>query len=230
MIKILAFTDSHGDMRAAEEIVSLAQKENPDIVICSGDFSYFGMQHEKFLARLMELKKTIWFVPGNHESMEFSKEVETWYPFMKDVSYRTVEVSGVRIAGIPGTNEFWPGQSEEDEAYDTAIQLCDSLDRSKPLVFLTHFPPRGTAVDGTTHPTPDSGGSRVVKGIVEAIKPVLVLCGHYHQDFGKVDQLGPTRLINPGPHGLIITLDEDGLKEMAPRQGIKPTSYGDSVE
>lgn len=43
-----------------------------------------------------------------------------------------------------------------------------------------------------------------VRKVVEALKPDLFICGHYHQDFGKSDQQGSTRLVNPGPNGLIL--------------------------
>lgn len=206
MVKLLAFTDSHGDLNAAESILSLARGEHPDVILCSGDFSYFGAEYEEFLRKLQELKKPIWFVPGNHETMEFSREIEIKYPFMKDVSYRTVELSGIRVSGVPGTNEFWPGQTEEDEAYDTATQLCNSLDPSNPLIFLTHFPPRGTTLDGRSHPAPDSGGSEVIRRIIEELRPSFVICGHYHQDFGKTTRMGRSMIINPGPNGAIMTV------------------------
>ncbi len=48
-----------------------------------------------------------------------------------------------------------------------------------------------------------------VRKIVEALQPDLLVWGRYHQDFGKIDTLGLTLLVNPGPRGAILTLAEE---------------------
>src|SRR5258708_5323487 len=73
-----------------------------------------------------------------------------------------------------------------------AAAMGEPGNRKKPLVLLTHYPPAGTQVPGTTIMTPDSGGSRLVRQIIEDLKPALDICGHYYQDFGKEALLGPS--------------------------------------
>jgi len=39
------------------------------------------------------------------------------------------------------------------------------------------------------------------------MNPVLVLCGHFHENFRKQDKIKNTLIINPGPDGTIINVD-----------------------
>ena len=207
MVRILAFTDPHGEKKALREILALADSGQPDLIVCSGDVSFFGKECDTFLRDLGVLRRTVYFVPGNHETPSVAKELTTFYPYLKDVSFRVVEDAGVRLSGLPGTDAFWPGARPGDGLRSKAVGVGESGDRTKPLVLLTHYPPSGTNVSGTSVITPDSGGSRLVRQIVEALRPALVVCGHYHQDFGKEAHVGATRVVNPGPGGRIFEVE-----------------------
>lgn len=203
--RILAFTDPHGERPAARAILELARREKPDLVLCAGDISVFGNGHEPFLRDLGDLGQDVLFVPGNHESPDDARQMELRFPFMKDVTFKTVEAAGVRIAGLTGADRaFWPGGRADAGMVSNAEILWGALDRAKPLVLMSHYPPFRTAISGVTYLTPDSGGSMTVRRIVEKLEPALFISGHYHQDFGKEDRLGPTRLVNPGPNGMIL--------------------------
>jgi Icc-related predicted phosphoesterase len=201
--RILAFTDPHGELRSAAAILDLARRERPDLILCPGDFTYFGTRYDGFLTRLKELAQDVLYVNGNHEDASTPEKIQVWYPFMRNVEDKIVESSTVRVAGLPATGEYWPGERFDEDALNSALALL-STKGSKPLILLSHYPPTRTAVSGTTYLTPDSGGSALVRKIVETLRPALFLCGHYHQDFGKEDKLGPTRLVNPGPDGKIL--------------------------
>jgi Icc-related predicted phosphoesterase len=202
--RILAFTDPHGEKKALRQIVDLTESGKPDLVVCAGDVSFFGKECDTFLRDLGILGRAVYFVPGNHETPAVAKELTTFYPYLKDVSFQLVEVAGLRLTGIPGTDRFWPGARPDEGLRARVVGVGESGDREKPLVLLTHYPPSGTGVSGTSVITPDSGGSRLVRQIVEALRPALVVCGHYHQDFGKEAHVGATLVVNPGPGGRII--------------------------
>jgi Icc-related predicted phosphoesterase len=202
----LAFTDPHGEKTALREIMALAESGKPDLVVCSGDVSFFGRDCDTFLRDLGALGCPVYFVPGNHETPSVAKELATCFPYLKDLTFRMLEVGGVRLMGLPGTDAFWPGARPDEGLRPKAVGVGESGDRAKPLVLLTHYPPSGTAVSGTTVLTPDSGGSRLVRQVVETLRPALVVCGHYHQDFGKEAHVGPSRIVNPGPGGRILEL------------------------
>ncbi len=204
MINILAFTDPHGEKKALREILALSESGKPDLIVCSGDISIFGQECDAFLRDLGVLRRTVYFVPGNHETPSVAAELTRFFPYLKDVSFAMVEDAGVRVTGIPGTDPFWPGARPSEGLLSKAVAGGKSGDLAKPLVLLTHYPPSGTNVSGVSVVTPDSGGSRLVRQIVEALRPALVVCGHYHQDFGKEAHVGPTRVVNPGPGGRIL--------------------------
>ena len=41
-MKILAFTDLHSDLKAADKLILKIKKEKPDVIVCAGDLSNFG--------------------------------------------------------------------------------------------------------------------------------------------------------------------------------------------
>jgi len=205
MVRILAFTDPHGQLEAYESIRKLAETERPDVVVCGGDVTFFGDGYDLFL-RMGGLGRDVYFVPGNHETPSCAKSLELQFPYLKSLEWRLTEVAGVRLAGLPATDAFWPGARRDEGLRAKAVAMGAIGDRGKPLVLVTHYPPAGTKVSGTTVLTPDSGGSRLVRHIVEALRPALVICGHYHQDFGKQARVGESWIVNPGPGGRVIEL------------------------
>jgi Icc-related predicted phosphoesterase len=204
MTRILAFTDPHGEASALKAILDLARRERPAIVVCSGDLTYFGMRYEDFVVGLGELGKKVYYVTGNHETDVIAADISAIYQYMKNVGDRWIEVSDVQIMGVPGTDKYWPGAPLDRGTLDRVVGIASMLDRKRPLVLLGHYPPWKCAIAGMREMTPDSGGSKLAREIVEELKPTLMVTGHYHQDFGQEDRLGPTLLINPGPNGRII--------------------------
>lgn len=159
-MRVLAFTDSHGELRSARAIVDLAAREQPDLIVCAGDFSLFEDRHEAFLRELARMRREILYIAGNHEPLEFCGRVETSFPLMKHVSHRRLRAADIDIAGLPGTPEFAPDWRERDEAFDDAARIIGA----PPLdILVSHYPPSRTAVDGTSVLGPDSGGSHVVR-------------------------------------------------------------------
>lgn len=209
-MKILAFTDPHGGVSAARSVACKALAERPDVVVCAGDLTFFGQCDPLFFDELASMGSEVYCIPGNHDTAEMMRELGEKYPFLVDVSFQAREVEGVIIAGVPGNDlAFWPGASKQDgDVLKLAIDLWGSLNSAKPQVFLAHYPPSGTAIAGTSQPTPDSGGSRVVRRIVETLKPALVVSGHYHQDFEKTTEIGDIQCVNPGPNGMTITIGD----------------------
>lgn len=110
----------------------------------------------------------------------------------------------MRIGGLPGGPAYGPGGRAEPAEVGKARGLWGRSGGGPPLVLLSHYPPSRTAVSGVSRISPDSGGSVLVRAIVEEVRPALVVCGHYHQDAGKEALLGEVRLVNPGPGGRIV--------------------------
>lgn len=207
-MKVLAFTDPHGDTQDAQLLVECAQREHPDLIVCAGDFSLFGNNYRAFFDTLARTGQRIYLIGGNHEADATMRDVAERWPFAIDVAYTTVEEHGILVGGIPGYDrDFWPSKMSEEASVDMAQEIWGRRDRSKVFVFLTHYPPAG-AVDGLSVPTPDAGGSETVRAIVRAIEPDLVITGHYHQDFGSWGQVGSTWIVNPGPSGHVLQVSK----------------------
>ncbi len=206
MLRVLAFTDPHGEIAAAEAIVNKAAKKKPNCVVCAGDLSFFAKENSAFIEELATVGVPIYCIPGNHDSKGYMLWLRRFYPFIVDVSFRVVETDKAVIVGVPGNDlAFWPGESlMEEETFELTMNLCGSGNRGKRLILLAHYPPSGTAIDGRRHPIPDAGGSRLVRRIVEALRPDLCVCGHYHQACGKKDRIRATMVVNPGPRGMIV--------------------------
>lgn len=204
-MKVLAFTDPHGATEAADAVIELAKKERPDLVVCSGDISYFNQRYERMCRRLADLGCLIYWVSGNHDAgMEDLVGAE--FPHMKDVSFLSIDLKNVSIGGVPGSEKFWPDTHWDDDLVSLALRTYGRLDRSKPFILLSHFPPRGASIDGRSGGSPDAGGSQTVREIIDVLQPDLVVSGHYHSDFRRECRIGKVRCVNPGAMGSVYEL------------------------
>src|SRR3989338_5517648 len=71
-MKILAFTDTHGNKKYLSLILHKAKKT--DILICAGDLTLFGTGFFKLVKRFNKLNKKLLIIPGNHEP---AREIES---------------------------------------------------------------------------------------------------------------------------------------------------------
>jgi len=206
MTRILAFTDPHGEARALEGILEQAGQSHPDLVVCAGDISLCGKDYESFVSGLGKLGQPVHFVTGNHDVPPVAADIAARFPYMRDIGDRLVEVSRLRLLGLADCEAYLPGGRVDPALLAKVLALEAPSDRTKPLVLVGHYPPWKSAISGIRFLTAESGGSRLVRSIVEALQPTLMITGHYHQDFGREDRLGPTRLVNPGPAGTLFDL------------------------
>ena len=76
--------------------------------------------------------------------------------------------------------------------------------KNKKYILMTHAPPYDTRLDKLF----DEGhcGNKSVRNFIKKSKPLVAFSGHIHENNGKKDKLGRTRLINPGPEGTIVSI------------------------
>ena len=67
-MKLLAASDLHGDVGAAEKLAKKAKDEKVDLVILAGDLSIFGEGLEGLLKPFKNANKKVALIPGNHDS------------------------------------------------------------------------------------------------------------------------------------------------------------------
>ena len=66
-MKILAFCDIHSSKKKIDVIKKKINKYDPDVLVCAGDLSYFGLKLDLIIKLLGSIKKTIILIPGNHD-------------------------------------------------------------------------------------------------------------------------------------------------------------------
>src|ERR1700744_6395207 len=90
-MKILIFSDIHGDVRALERIL----EQPADIYIDAGDLATFGKGLERCGEILKPLGERLWVIPGNHETHEDTRQLCARHGFVDfHRNTRTLESNG----------------------------------------------------------------------------------------------------------------------------------------
>ena len=200
-MKILAFTDLHSDLKALKEIKKKAKDSKPDVIVCAGDISIFGDNFSYFVNELNELEIPVLLIPGNHEDDALIRSSERMFENVKDLHKKHFVMDDCLFLGWGGG-----GFSHVDRDFENTAkkfkQLIFKLKLNK-IVLVTHAPPYGNKVD-SIHGS--HAGNKSIRNFILDVKPVLSVCGHLHENEGKEDKIGRTRVINPGFDGKIIVV------------------------
>ncbi len=197
-MKVLTFSDIHGDMRSLERVVS----QPVDIYIAAGDLSTFGRGLERAGEILQPLGERVWVLPGNHETHEQTQAFCGLYG-LADFHRQVRTLGSTTWAGLGYSNPTpfdTPGEYSEEEIFE-ALAAFDGLTR---LHFVVHFPPHGTRLDQVAPGR--HAGSRVLREWVERAQPVLLFCGHIHECAGQSDRIGATQCFNVGKSGYLLEI------------------------
>jgi Icc-related predicted phosphoesterase len=195
-MKILIFSDIHGDMRALERVVA----QPADIYIAAGDLSNFTKGLERCGEILKPLGERLLVLPGNHETHEQTKAFCAKFGFV-DFHRQAKILGGTNWAGLGYSNITpfkTPGEYTEPEISEALSQFV-GMDR---LYLVVHFPPRDTQLDEFAEG--QHAGSPTLRAWVELEKPLYLFCGHIHETAGMTDRLGPTQCVNVGKQGYTI--------------------------
>jgi Icc-related predicted phosphoesterase len=198
-MKLLAFTDLHGDNKALRQIKDKAKKQKPDLIVCAGDISIFGDKFMHLVSEISQLGILFLIVPGNHESDSLIHRAERMFDNVKDLHRKQIELGGYIFFGFGGG-----GFSLVDREFEKlSKELKFSAKPAKKLILVTHAPPYNTKVDEIHG---EHAGNKSIRQFIVSAKPVLAICGHLHENEGKEDKIGITRIINPGYSGKILTI------------------------
>jgi len=201
-MKILIFSDIHGDRRALERILA----QPADVYIAAGDLATFGKGLERCGEILKPLGERLWVLPGNHETHDDTRALCERFGFVDfHRQLRSLEsASGVtRWAGLGYSNVTpfdTPGEYSEEEIAN-ALSAFDGIPG---LYLVVHFPPYNTKLDEFA--PGKHAGSPALREWVERAQPAYLFCGHIHETAGLVDHLGSTVCINVGKHGHTVEL------------------------
>ena len=199
-MKLFVFTDFHENPQFLDRAKRVITQEGAAIAVCVGDFTIFGRNTRKMLDALDHLGVPTVLIHGNHEDEE---EILTILPTCKNITWahdRAVTVNGITFIGFGG-HGF---SQREPELEQLEHKLANQFDER--TIILCHAPPYGTHVDEI-----ENGwhvGNESLTMLIRRRKPMLVLCGHIHETFHVHDSIAGTPIINPGPDGEIIEIDD----------------------
>lgn len=201
-MKILIFSDIHGDTRAVERIIA----QPADLYIAAGDLSTFGRALERSAEALKPLAEKLWLLPGNHETHEQTRALCDRYGFF-DFHRQLRQLKSAKgdtwWAGLGYSNPTpfnTPGEYSEQDIAGALV----ALEGKKPLYLVVHFPPEGTKLDEVGRG--NHAGSPALRAWIERVQPQFLFCGHIHEGAGLSDQIGATRCFNVGKQGYAIEI------------------------
>lgn len=197
-MKILAFGDLHGNKKGMKIIFDKIKAIKPELLICIGDITDFGRHLDKICKDFDSLNIQFLLIHGNHETESDIKIVARKYKNIINMHKKFYNYKNYLFFGYGGG-----GFSLKDPSFESFIKRNNKkLKTKRKLIFLTHSPVYNTKLDHLT----GSGhrGSISSRKFIEKYKPILVLCGHFHENEKKSDIIKNTNIINPGFDGMVI--------------------------
>jgi uncharacterized protein len=197
-VKVLVFSDIHGDVRALARIVA----QSADVYICAGDLATFGKGLEKCGKALESLGEKLWVLPGNHETHDDIREFCRRFGFV-DFHRRVLETNSTPWAGL-GYSNITPFKTPGEYTEEEIEQALAAFGGIAGLHLVIHVPPYGTRLD--EYAAGKHGGSTALRAWVEREQPSYLFCGHIHETAGLSDRLGATQCINVGKEGFTVEI------------------------
>jgi uncharacterized protein len=204
-LKLLAFSDLHTDLEQAQRLVE--RSESADVVVGVGDFASVHTGLEETIGALRDIERPVVLIPGNNETEDALRAACGGWGSAHVLHGEATTIDGLAIfglgAGVPVTPWDWSFDLTENEAA-RMLERCPVG-----CALAVHSPPQG-------HVDVSRGrhlGSESVLRAIEAKEPLVALCGHIHEQWGRESRIGSTRVINLGPAGATLDLPTDGSWE-----------------
>lgn len=195
-MKLLLFSDLHGDLDAARRLAGLAS--GYDVLVGAGDFCNVHLGLRECMEVFRGVKRPLVIVAGNNETTEALAEVCRGWSGIHVLHGTSVEIDGVTFFGLGGGVPVTPFGSW---SYDFSEEQARELLRDCPAgcVLVSHSPPKGV-VDRSSRG--QSLGSVAVREAIERCRPLLVVCGHIHGSAEVTERVGVTVVVNAGAAGV----------------------------
>lgn len=201
-MKVLAVADIHGSQYRLNLMLKNVATYQPDLVVVCGDITQFG-PGELATTLLNQIPVQTLAIPGNIDTFDVDEGITK--SNATNLHQRRVVVQGIPFVGI---GREIPTPLKDLMIVDGKAQkhLQEIVDSTSVLV--THYPPfklQDKIFIGT------HGGSKELRSLVDTSKPLLVLCGHIHEDPGMT-QTEKTTVVNCSlgkrTEGAIIEIDK----------------------
>jgi Icc-related predicted phosphoesterase len=201
-MKILIFSDIHGDMRALERLIA----RPADLYISAGDLSNFGRGLERAGEILAPRGEKVWVLPGNHETEQQNHDFCGRYGLV-DFHRQVKTAADFTWAGLGYSNPTpfdTPGEYSEEEIGQVLAEIESQLQNLARLILVVHFPPAGTRLDQVA--AGKHAGSPTLRAWVERVQPSYLFCGHIHECAGESDRIGSTQCFSLGKSGYLLEI------------------------
>jgi len=188
-MKFLVISDIHGNRSVPKWINSVAEREDVDFILILGDITDFGPK-EVADEILKAIERDTYSIPGNADPHSVLDSISS---YSMDMHGKTADIDGFKIVGLGGSNPT-PFNTPFELHEDTIYNMLKPISKEG-MILMVHAPPYGV---NDMIPAGINVGSRSIQKIVEEFRPVLVLSGHIHEDYG-IKHIDSTTYINPGP-------------------------------
>lgn len=201
-MKLLAFADIHGSQAALKRVEHKIKAQKPDLLICAGDISIFEHGIGIILRKLNGLGKKIIMIHGNHEDDSTFRKYSKIFRNIIFIHKNYYMENNLLFLGFGGGG-FSIRDKEFEKLTKDKFRKIMNENKDKKIILVTHAPPYGTRLDrlGKNH-----AGNKSFRHFIEKYQVDLAISGHLHENFGKEDRIGKTRIINPGPFGKIVEI------------------------
>jgi len=204
-MKLLVFTDIHGDSTVISKLLLKIKKEKPEAMICAGDITNFGFGIKSILKKLDSANIPLFIIPGNHETDEEIRIYGQGLKNIRSIHLKPALFHSLYIIGCGGggfTQQHAEFEMSEKKFADSMKKLRMQDNKYK-TILVTHQPPFKTLLDPVYG---DHSGSTSIRKFIEKHQPEYCITGHIHENEGKQDKIGKTIILNPGPLGKIIEI------------------------
>jgi len=195
---VINIADIHGNAKPISEMG--AALSSADLILLSGDITHFGGEKEasQIIDLIRNYNSNILAVTGNCDT----KEVDSYLDSENiQIHGRHIEIDGVSVFGAGGSLPCpspTPNIYTETEYFDIFKRASEGIEKNSLKIMVSHQPPIDTLND--TVSTGAHVGSETVRVFIEKFEPLVCFTGHIHEAPG-IDEIGITKIINPGPLG-----------------------------
>jgi uncharacterized protein len=196
-IKILFFSDLHGDMKALSNLK--AKAKDTDLVVCAGDFTVMERNVDDVMKNISGIGKHVLMLHGNHEDEDNIKELCNNYDNLTFLHKGVYHVGDYVFLGYGGD-----GFSTNDPDFVKVSGFFRKETQGKKrIIFVTHGPAYDTKIDMLGRMPK---GNKSYRNFIDDVQPHLAVSGHLHENAGKHHKIGRTLLLNPGKEGAIVDI------------------------
>jgi Icc-related predicted phosphoesterase len=207
-VKILLFSDIHGDTRALERLM----KTEADHYICAGDLANWGRKMDECCEILRPFGERVHMIPGNHETA--GQMAAACQKFgLHDFHEQEFRIGNFHVAGL-GYSNITPFQTPGEYTEETLAEKLAAFAGVAPLMLVCHCPPYRSMLDRIVNFR--HAGSTAIRAFIEREKPEYFFCGHIHEAAGVAERIGETKCMNVGKSGFLLDLNPGLIKIQFP--------------